>query len=70
MITVLIFFALILLIDLYPIVRRRSWRGAFGFLLLFIPALTLAILQQKNIEVPSLMLALGDLLKSWGISYR
>ncbi|MEL7621965.1 MAG: hypothetical protein AAGU12_00095 [Clostridiales bacterium] len=66
---ILIGFALILLLDLLPIVRRRSWRGAIGFFLFFIPALTLAILRQKNVEVPSLMLALGDWLKSWGISY-
>lgn len=66
---ILIGFTLILLVDLVPLVRRRSWRGTIGFLLFFIPALTLAVLRQKNVEVPSLMLILGDLLKTWGISY-
>lgn len=66
---IIIGFTLILLMDFLPIVRQRSWRSVLGFLLLFIPALTLALLRQNNVEVPSLMLALGDLLKTWGISY-
>jgi len=62
-------FALIVLIDLIPIIRKHSGRGALAFLLLFIPALTLTMLQAYKIEVPSIMLLLGSLLKTLGISY-
>jgi len=62
-------FVLIALIDLVPIIRKRSWRGALIFLLIFIPALTLAVLQGIRIEVPSVLILLGKALKALGISY-
>ncbi|HWQ74206.1 MAG TPA: hypothetical protein VN441_02710 [Syntrophomonas sp.] len=62
-------FALIALIDLVPIIRKRSWRGALTFLLFFIPALTLAVLREIRIEVPSVLILLGEALKALGISY-
>ncbi len=67
--TVLISFALIILIDLVPIIRKRSWRDILAFLLLLLPALTLAVLRESRIQVPSLLIVLGDMLKAWGISY-
>ncbi|MGI6005159.1 MAG: hypothetical protein ACOX88_07075 [Christensenellales bacterium] len=62
-------FALIALIDLWPIMRHYRGRTAVTFFLLFIPALVLAVLQAAGVEVPSLLVALGDALKSLGISY-
>ena len=62
-------FALIVLVDLIPIIQKRSGRSAFALLLFFIPALVLAVLLQLKIEVPSLMLLLGNLLKMLGINY-
>ncbi|MPN44748.1 hypothetical protein SDC9_192313 [bioreactor metagenome] len=62
-------FALIALIDLTPIIRKRAWRCMLVFLLLFIPALTLAILREANVEVPSVMMLARDVFKSLGISY-
>jgi hypothetical protein len=66
---ILIGFALIALIDLTPLIRRRSWRGLAAFLLLFVPALTLAILQVNGIQVPSVMILLWKALKAIGLSY-
>lgn len=66
---VLIGFALILLADLIPIIRRRSGREAAAFLILFAAALTLAVLQTNAIQVPSIMLLLGDAFKELGLSY-
>jgi hypothetical protein len=62
-------FALIVLVDLIPIIQKRSGRSAFALLLFFIPALVLAVLLQLKIEVPSLMLLLGNLLKMLGINH-
>lgn len=66
---IVIGFTLIVLIDLVPILRRHSWRGLLAFLLFFIPALTLAVLQEYKVEVPSLLILLGKVLKALGISY-
>lgn len=62
-------FVLIALIDLIPLIRKRSWRGIVALLLLFIPALTLSILLMSNINVPSILVVIGNALKSIGISY-
>jgi Mg/Co/Ni transporter MgtE len=62
-------FTLVALIDLIPMIRRRSGRAAAAFFVLFVPALALAVLQSIKIEVPSIMTLLGTLLKALGISY-
>jgi hypothetical protein len=66
---VLAAFLLIALIDLVPLIRRREGAGIFAFLLLFIPALAIAMLQAYNITVPSAMLLLGEVFKALGLSY-
>ena len=65
----LIGFALIALIDLTPIVRRRSLRDGAVFLVLFASALTLGVLEVRGAEVPSMLLLLGNMLKALGLSY-
>lgn len=65
----LIAFALIMIIDLIPIIKRRLGHDAATFLILFATALTLAVLQVSGIEVSSILLLLGDALKSLGLSY-
>jgi len=62
-------FALIAIIDLLPLLKNRSWIEAIVFLVLFIPALTLALLEYKGIGAPSIMVVLDALLKSIGLSY-
>ncbi len=62
-------FALIALIDLIPILRRRSGRAAAAFLLLFAAALALSALQTSGVAAPSILHLLGDALKALGISY-
>lgn len=65
----LVSFALIALKDLIPLVRQRSKRGIAAFLLLFLPALALSILQAVGIEVPSALALLGSAVKAMGLSY-
>ncbi len=69
MVLILIGFALIALIDLTPLIRRRSGREVTAFLFIFAAALTLALLQVNGVEVPSSMLLLDDALKALGLSY-
>ena len=69
MVLVLIGFTLIVLIDLVPLIRKHLGHDIIAFLLLFILGLTIAILEVSGVEVPSIMLLLGDVLKSLGMSY-
>ena len=65
----LIGFAAVALIDLPPLIRLRSWRGIAVFCVLFLSALTLSVLQVMGIEVPSVMLLLGKLVRAIGLGY-
>lgn len=69
MIAALAAFALVALADLPPLIRRRSTRGVVAFLLVLVPAMILAFLRLQHIEVPSVMLAIGDFMKALGLSY-
>lgn len=69
MVLILIGFALIALIDLFPLIRQRSGRAIVAFAIVFTVALTLSVLQILNIEVPSAMMLWGSMLKSFGLSY-
>ncbi|MPN17919.1 hypothetical protein SDC9_165276 [bioreactor metagenome] len=62
-------FALIALIDLIPLIRQHTKSGIAAFSIIFMTALTLTILQTNKVEVPSVLILLGDALKAWGISY-
>lgn len=65
----LIGFAVIAGKDLIPLIRQRSKRGIIAFLLMFLPALALAVLQIEGVEVPSAMILLGNAIKALGLSY-
>jgi hypothetical protein len=69
MVLILTGFTLIALIDLIPLIRRHAKREIAAFSIVFITALTLAILQINKVEVPSVLILLGDALKALGISY-
>ena len=62
-------FALIALIDLIPLIRRRSGYGIAVFLLIYAAALILAVLNSKKVKVPSIMILLGELLEKLGLRY-
>ena len=62
-------FLLIALKDLTPIVKSRSKRTAAAFFLLFIPALILAVLQVRGVQVPSLQLLVEGAFRSLGLHY-
>lgn len=62
-------FVIIALIDLIPLIRQHAKNGITAFSIVFITALTLAILQISKVAVPSVLILLGDALKALGISY-
>ncbi len=66
----LLVFALLALIDLGPLIRKKSYRAVAGFFALFTPALILAILLRSKTEVPSLLQAVDSVFKALGISYK
>lgn len=69
MIAILICVLVVILGDLIPLIRRRSVRGVIALLLVLIPATIMGIMHIRHIEVPSLMLAIDDFMRSWGLSY-
>ncbi|MPM57416.1 hypothetical protein SDC9_104238 [bioreactor metagenome] len=69
MVLILTGFTLIALIDLIPLIRQHAKSGIAAFSIVLITALTLAILQINKVEVPSVLILLGDALKALGISY-
>jgi len=44
-------------------------RATAAFVIVFVAALTLAVLSVLNIEVPSVMYAWGDLIRGLGLGY-
>lgn len=70
MTVLLLVFALLALMDLTPLIRKKSHRGIVGFFVLFTPALVLAILLRNKVEVPSLLQAVDSVFKTLGISYK
>jgi len=69
MIVLLLTFLGIALFDFVPLLRHRQKTAIAAFLMLFIPALVISLLLVKNIPVPSVMMMLGDLFKSIGLTY-
>jgi len=69
MVLILTGFTIIALIDLIPLIRQHSKSGIAAFSIIFMTALTLAILQKNKVEVPSVLLLLDGALRALGISY-
>ncbi|MGI6150345.1 MAG: hypothetical protein ACOYIR_00090 [Christensenellales bacterium] len=69
MLVLLSVFAAIALFDLAPLIQQKQRTVIAAFLVLFVLALGISILLMMDIEVPSAMLFLEDVLKSIGLSY-
>lgn len=62
-------FSLIALIDLLPLILQRKGRAIAAFLVIFIAALTIAVLQAYDVKIPPIMTHLDDLFRKIGLSY-
>lgn len=63
-------FALVALIDLIPLIKRRKWRAVAAFVIFFAIALTLAVLSALDIQVPSTMKLWKALFEWMGLAYK
>ncbi len=69
MVWIFLGFALIMLIDFLPLAQKHNRKGMIAFLLVFIPALTLAVLLAAGIRVPSTMAAWEVVIRWLGLAY-
>lgn len=63
-------FAVIAIIDLIPLIRRRKPRAVAAFVLCFAVALTLALLSAFEVQAPSIMKAWKAFFDWIGIGYK
>ncbi len=64
-----ILFTLTFLIDLPVVLKKRNKKSIVVFSLLLIPAIVLTILTELDVQIPSLIMLLGNAVKSIGIQY-
>lgn len=69
MLLIIVFFSLIALIDLIPIVKKKLWHDFAAWMILFLPAVAISVLIALHIKIPSAMILIGDALKAIGLSY-
>lgn len=69
MIFLIFIFLAILGIDLPPLIRNRNRREIVIYSLVYLFALVLCFLYASGVRIPSLVMVLGDMMKSVGISY-
>lgn len=62
-------FAFVALIDLLPLIIQRNLRAILAFIFVFALALTLAIINVMNIDVPPILYSIEKFLRSIGLSY-
>jgi len=61
---------LIALADIAPVIRAKEWNALVAVLVVFVPALVLAVLPIAGVEVPSILILIGDVFKALGLSYN
>jgi len=62
-------FILLAWIDLWPMIRKKQARGIASFLVLWTAALTLAVLEAFDVQVPSVILAFEGIVRMVGLGY-
>jgi len=69
MIAITICFGLIALIDLPPLIRRKEWKDVAAFSIVFALALTVSVLNELKVPIPSTILSADKLMHQIGINY-
>ncbi len=69
MLAVILCFGLIALIDLTPLIRRKEWKDAAAFGFVFALALTISVLNQLKVPIPSTVLSADQWMRQIGIHY-
>lgn len=63
-------FLIIAIIDLFPLIRMKKIKGIIIFSIFLVAGLTFSTLLALNVEVPSLLLKMGEFLKMVGLAYK
>lgn len=69
MVAVLLVFVIIALIDLRPLFKNGPKRDRIIVSVIFAGVLALCLLEVGGVELPSPMMAAGELVKSLGLAY-
>ena len=69
MFAIFFFFGLIVLIDLPPLIRRKEWKEVAAFGVVFAVTLTVSILNQLKVPIPSTILSADEWMRMIGIHY-
>jgi hypothetical protein len=69
MVAIFIVFGLIALIDLRPLIRKRSWKDVAAFGIVFGLALVVSVLNELKVPIPSTILTADKWMKQIGIHY-
>ena len=69
MFAVFLFFGLIALIDLPPLIRRKEWKDVAAFGVVFAVTLAVSILNQLKVHIPSTILSADEWMRMIGIHY-
>jgi len=69
MLWMILCFGLIALIDLTPLIRKKEWRDVAAFGFVFALALTISLLNELKIPVPSTILLADKWMHQIGINY-
>lgn len=62
-------FITIIFIDFVPLIKKKQKGEIITFSVFFVLSLVIVILILQEIEIPSIMLLLDEVLKSVGLSY-
>lgn len=69
MVAVVLIFGLIALIDLPPLIRKKDWKDVAAFGFVFVLALTVSVLNELKVPVPSTILTADKWMHQIGINY-
>ncbi len=69
MLAVVLIFGLIALIDMVPLIRRKDWKDVAALGIVFALALTVSILNQLKVPIPSTVLSADTFMRQIGVNY-
>lgn len=69
MLAVVLIFGLIALIDMVPLIRRKDWKDVAALGIVFALALTVSVLNQLKVPIPSTVLSADTFMRQIGVHY-
>jgi hypothetical protein len=69
MVAIIFCFGLIALIDLTPLIRKKEWKDLVAFGFIFVLTLTITVLNELKVPIPSTILSADMWMHKIGIHY-